>query len=194
MDNRATYSGSANSGGGSVSAPVILALGLAVLLAVRLVGLSFNATDLFFDEAQYWSWSREPAFGYYSKPPLIAWIIGLATTVCGDSTACIRLPAPLLHTATAVVVYLIGKRLHGTRVGLWSGLAFATLPGVSLSSSIISTDVPLLACWLWPCGHWSHSRTTPAAGARLSSSGWRWAWVSTPNTPWCFFSPASRLT
>ena len=156
MDNRATVPGSANpnadADGGILSAPVILALGLAVLLAVRIFGLSVNGTDLFFDEAQYWSWSREPAFGYYSKPPLIAWIIGLARTVCGDSTACIRLPAPLLHTVTAVVVYLIGKRLHGARVGLWSALAFATLPGVSLSSGIISTDVPLLACWavaLW---------------------------------------------
>ena len=152
MDNRATYPASANADGGSASAVVILAVGLALLLAARLVGLGFNATDLFFDEAQYWSWSREAAFGYYSKPPLIAWIIGLATAVCGDSTACIRAPAPLLHTATAVVVYLIGKRLHGARVGLWSALAFATLPGVSLSSGIISTDVPLLACWavaLW---------------------------------------------
>jgi hypothetical protein len=32
-------------------------------------------------------------------------------------------------------------------VGLWSGLSFATLPGVALSSGIISTDVPLLTSW-----------------------------------------------
>ena len=29
----------------------------------------------------------------------------------------------------------------------WSALAFATLPGVSLSAGMISTDVPLLLCW-----------------------------------------------
>jgi hypothetical protein len=45
-----------------------LAIALAGLLALRIVGLWFNQTDLFFDEAQYWSWGKEPAFGYYSKP------------------------------------------------------------------------------------------------------------------------------
>jgi hypothetical protein len=34
--------------------------------------------DLFFDESQYWSWSRDLAFGYIYKPPLLAWIIGAA--------------------------------------------------------------------------------------------------------------------
>jgi 4-amino-4-deoxy-L-arabinose transferase-like glycosyltransferase len=79
----------------------ILAVALAALLLVRLVALRYNATDLFFDEAQYWNWSQEPAFGYYSKPPLIAWLIGASTALCGASEFCIRLPSPLVHTATA---------------------------------------------------------------------------------------------
>ena len=138
--------------GVSMSASLILAAALAALLIVRIVALWFNATDLFFDEAQYWSWGKEPAFGYYSKPPLIAWIIGLTTAVCGDSTFCVRLPAPLLHTATAAVIFLIGRRFLSEAAGLAAALAFVTLPGVSLSSGIISTDVPLLLAWalaLW---------------------------------------------
>lgn len=129
-----------------------LGAGLALLLTVRVVALRFNATELFFDEAQYWSWAQEPAFGYYSKPPLIAWIIAAFGHACGDSTFCIRLAAPVLHTVTAGVTFLIGRRLAGDRIGLWAALTFATLPGVSFSSGIISTDVPLLACWalaLW---------------------------------------------
>ena len=132
--------------------PVALWAGLGVLLAVRLAALKLNATDLFFDEAQYWSWSLEPAFGYYSKPPLIAWVIGAATAICGSGEFCIRLPSPLVHTATALVVFMIGRRLYSTSVGLWSALGFATLPGISLSAGIISTDMPLLLCWalaLW---------------------------------------------
>src|SRR5688572_16058438 len=132
--------------------PVLLWAGLGLLLLARLVALGLNGTDLFFDEAQYWSWSLEPAWGYYSKPPLIAWVIGAATAVCGSGEFCIRLPSPLLHTATALMVFLIGRRLYDTQTGLWSALAFATLPGVSLSAGIISTDVPLLLCWavaLW---------------------------------------------
>jgi 4-amino-4-deoxy-L-arabinose transferase-like glycosyltransferase len=134
--------------------PLALTLGLGALLAVRVAALALNRTDLFFDEAQYWSWSLEPALGYYSKPPLIAWLIGLSTAVCGGSEFCVRLPAPLVHTATSIAVYAFASRLYRDRpeIGLWSALAFATLPGVSLSSGIISTDVPLLLCWavgLW---------------------------------------------
>ncbi len=125
----------------------LLVGGLAVLLALRVAALYFNRTDLFFDEAQYWFWSLEPDFGYYSKPPLIAWIIGLFTGVCGVSEFCIRLPSPFLHTATALGVFLIGRQLYDTRTGVLSALVFATLPAVSLSSELISTDVPLLVFW-----------------------------------------------
>ena len=125
----------------------ILIAGLATLLCVRLLALYWNATDLFFDEAQYWAWSEQPAFGYFSKPPLVAWLIRAATEVCGPGEACVRLPSPLVHTATALAVFVLGRRLYDARVGALSGLAFATLPGVSLSAGLISTDVPLLMCW-----------------------------------------------
>ena len=125
---------------------VLLAV-LGALLAVRLVALSVNATDLFFDEAQYWSWSLEPAFGYYSKPPLIAWVIRAAADTCGVSEFCVRLPSPIIHSATALAIHGVGAHLYGRQVGFWSAVVFATLPGVSLSSGIISTDVPLLFFW-----------------------------------------------
>ncbi len=126
---------------------LLFAVFLAALLAARVGALHLNGTDLFFDEAQYWAWSEEPAFGYYSKPPLIAWVIRAATELCGDAEACVRLPSPLIHSATAVVIFLLAARLYDARVGAYSGLAFATLPGVSVSAGIISTDVPLLLAW-----------------------------------------------
>lgn len=125
----------------------LFAVALTTLLAVRLAALYFNGTDLFFDEAQYWYWSLEPAFGYYSKPPLIAWIIRASTDTCGLSEFCIRLPSPLIHTLTAIAVFAIGRQLYSTRTGVIAGLVMATLPGVSVSAGIISTDVPLLLFW-----------------------------------------------
>ena len=130
-----------------LAAVPMLLLALGALLAWRLVALAMNGTDLFFDEAQYWSWAQTPAFGYYSKPPLVAALIGAAGAVCGDGTFCVRVASPILHTLTAVLVFLIGRRLFDDRIGLWAALTFATLPGVSLSAGIISTDVPLLAAW-----------------------------------------------
>ena len=42
------------------------------------------------------------------------------------------------------VIFALGRQLYDARTGFWSGLVYATLPGVSLSSSLISTDAPLL--------------------------------------------------
>jgi hypothetical protein len=120
---------------------------LGVLLALRLISLAFNTTELFFDEAQYWSWGKEPAFGYFSKPPLLAWILGAVTAIFGDSEFAVRMASPVLHSLTAYVIFLIGDRLFDPRTGFWSAVTYATLPAVSLSATIISTDVPLLLCW-----------------------------------------------
>lgn len=135
--------------GGERALPWFAALVVACLaiLGLRLVALHYNATDLFFDEAQYWFWGTEFAFGYYSKPPLIGWVIAATTSVCGNEVFCVRLASPLLHTATAVAIFVAANALYGPKVGFWSGVVYATLPAVSLSAGIISTDVPLLTCY-----------------------------------------------
>lgn len=123
---------------------LLLALILLGLLAFRVGALAVNHTDLFFDEAQYWTWSERLDFGYFSKPPMIAWVIRGFTGICGDSTFCIRLASPLIHTGTALLIYVCAKRLYTAQAGFWSAIVFATLPGISFSSGLISTDVPLL--------------------------------------------------
>lgn len=120
---------------------------LAAILAIRIVSLWFNNTELFFDEAQYWAWGKDPAFGYFSKPPVLGWLLGAATAICGDSAFCIRLPSPLLHTATAFLVFGIAQTLFDARTGFWAALLYILLPAVSLSSTLSSTDVPLLFFW-----------------------------------------------
>lgn len=120
---------------------------LSVLTLIRLVGLRWSVVDLFFDEAQYWAWSRELAFGYFSKPPLLAWIIAGAERICGDSEACLRAPAPIFYLGTSLLTYAIGRALYDARVAFWSALVIASAPGVVFSARIISTDVPLLFFW-----------------------------------------------
>ena len=135
---------------GRTSGATSFAAFLVILCAIgvfRLVALAFNGTELYMDEAQYWAWSRDLSFGYFSKPPLIAWLIHATTSLCGESEFCVRLPATTLHLLTAVLVYALAARLYSAEVAFWSGLGYALLPAVSLSSGIISTDVPLLAAW-----------------------------------------------
>ncbi len=141
---------------------------LVALAAVRIVGLNYSTVDLFFDEAQYWAWSRELAFGYFSKPPLMAWIIGAADLVCGSGEACIRAAAPLFYLGTCVIVYFIANDLYGRDTAAWSALAMALGTGVAFSSRIVSTDVPLLL--FWALALLAYVRLLPAAD-------WRWAAV-----------------
>ena len=130
-------------------ATVAVVVGLALL---RLVALRFSVVDLYADEAQYWSWSRDLALGYYTKPPLLAWIIAASGHVCGSAEWCVRAPAPLLYAATSLVVYAIGRQLYDERTGFWAALMTSLATGVVFSARIISTDVPLLFFWalaLW---------------------------------------------
>jgi 4-amino-4-deoxy-L-arabinose transferase-like glycosyltransferase len=122
-------------------------VGVAAITGLRLLWLALQPADLYPDEAQYWVWSQQLALGYYSKPPLVAWLIALTTGLFGDSEFAVRLSAPLLHAGAAIFVYGIGTRLYGPRIGFWSALTYASLPGVSVSAFIISTDAALLFFW-----------------------------------------------
>lgn len=125
----------------------LLASVVGALTLARLVALGFSVVDLFPDEARYWWWSRTPAFGYSSKPPLIAWVIAVVTNIGGNSEACVRAAAPVFYAGTALVGFLIARHLYGERVGFWSGLCLSLATGVVYSARIISTDVALLFFW-----------------------------------------------
>ncbi len=127
--------------------PLWTATALTLLTAARLLWLKYSSAGLYPDEAQYWFWAQHPAFGYYSKPPLIAWVIALTTASFGDSEFAVRLAAPLLHAIAAGFVCATAARLYDRRTAFWAALGYATLPGVSLSAFIISTDAVLLPCW-----------------------------------------------
>jgi len=126
---------------------LLTALCLALLLAFRLLALYASKVDLVMDEAQYWTWSRDFDFGYFSKPPMIAWVIRAMGETCGLSEACTRAASPILYTLTSGLLFVIGKMLFNARVGFWTAILFATLPGVSYASALITTDAPLIFLW-----------------------------------------------
>lgn len=125
-----------------------LSLTIGLLLTLwHLAALSFGAVDVSFDEGQYWGWAQAPAFGYYSKPPMVAWAIAGTTSICGDGAACVKSSSALFHFGTGLVIFLIGRRMFGGAAGFWSALVYWTMPGVALSSLVVSTDPPLLFFW-----------------------------------------------
>jgi 4-amino-4-deoxy-L-arabinose transferase-like glycosyltransferase len=122
-------------------------LAVAAVTLLRLVWLATDEPNLYADEAQYWVWAQDLRLGYYTKPPLIAWLIAGTTALCGEGEGCVRLASPLLHAATALLLGAAAARLFDRRIGFWTALTYATLPAVSVSSTIASTDAPLLTAW-----------------------------------------------
>lgn len=132
--------------------PAALAV-VAGVTALRLVALAFNRTDLFVDEAQYWLWGQALDWGYYSKPPLIAWVIRGVTDLAGsDAPLWVRMPGAVLHGLTALILGAVAARLFPGRAAFWVAVGYVTLPMVTVGALLFSTDtvmLPLLAGALW---------------------------------------------
>jgi len=125
----------------------ILAL-LAALTAARLiVNAWLDPLPLSGDEAQYWLYGEHLAGGYYSKPPLLPWLMRASTELFGDAPWAMRLPSVVLHAAIALVLFLLGRELFDRAVGAVAALVYLTLPAVSVSSMIASTDPPMMLGW-----------------------------------------------
>ncbi len=122
-----------------------------LLLVYRVWLIEHSGISLFFDEAQYWDWSRHLAWGYYSKPPMIAGLIWLSTHLFGDSVVAVKLLTMLLYPVTALVMVGFARALwptsSGVRTGVVAGALFLTLPMVGALGLFASTDAPLLLCW-----------------------------------------------
>jgi 4-amino-4-deoxy-L-arabinose transferase-like glycosyltransferase len=128
----------------------LLAL-IAVLLAYRLWMVGHTGISLFFDEAQYWDWSKHLAWGYFSKPPLIAGLIWLSTALFGSGVLGVKALVMLLYPATALCMVGFARALwptsSGVRTGMVAGALFMTIPMVALMGLFASTDAPLILCW-----------------------------------------------
>jgi 4-amino-4-deoxy-L-arabinose transferase-like glycosyltransferase len=132
-----------------------------ILLAafLRLAYLTSDASlDLSPDEAHYWDWSRHLDLSYYSKGPLVAyliragcWLAGpLSRELTGTEMLAVRLPAvicgSLLLASLYVLTALVFKR---ERLAL-AVVAFAlTLPLFAAGSTLMTIDAPYTCCWGW---------------------------------------------
>ena len=107
----------------------------------RIALLAWDQKQLFVDEMQYWFWGQDFAFGYFSKPPAIAWLIRAVTDLAGsDAPFWVRLPAPILHGITALLLGALAARLADGRAALWTVATYLSLPLVAVGSLLMTTD------------------------------------------------------
>ena len=121
--------------------------GLFLLFLFRILYLAFFPYGLAGDETYYWDWGRHLDWGYFSKPPLIGWLMALAAWVGGNSTFGIRIFALLLGTGTLIFLFLLGRRMYDSRTAFWGVAAMAACPGNAALNLLLTIDAPLLFFW-----------------------------------------------
>ncbi len=137
-----------------------LAVGLILLVtALRaLYVLYLCPYDLAPDEGHYWDWARHLDWSYYSKGPLVAWIIragcelfgDLAISTNGTLMPAVRLPAVLCGSGTLAALYVLTWQTYRSdRLALGVVLIVLTLPSFVVLSIVMTIDAPFLCCWSW---------------------------------------------
>ena len=80
--------------------------------SARLTALLFTNFDLFGDEAQYWLWSEDLDFGYYSKPPFLSWAIAVWASVFGNSFIALKTLPFVMYFFTSFVIYFVSLEIY----------------------------------------------------------------------------------
>ncbi|MDD4915536.1 MAG: glycosyltransferase family 39 protein [Methylococcales bacterium] len=124
---------------------------IALLLALFVLRSGFLLVEnigLMGDESYYWDWSRHPAWCYYSKPPMVAWLIGVFTWLLGDYTASLRLPAVIAGTVFLWFFHATAKAFYGRRAAAFALLMILATPANVLANLLMTIDAPLYCFWM----------------------------------------------
>lgn len=130
-----------------------LLLGLLFLKSIILLGfIVYGNIGLGPDEAQYWTWSQSLDWGYYSKPPGIAWQIWLGTQWFGNTELGVRFLSVVMGIAQAFAIYWLAIQCRlESRTAFWCGIIMAFSPVGVIGSFLAITDIGFLLFWTLAC-------------------------------------------
>jgi len=126
----------------------LLILLLSAFSLFRLYYILHGPLDLSPDEAHYWEWSRRLDMSYYSKGPMIAYLISLGTSIFGDTVLGIRIMAVIFMGASTITIFYLGKKLHDETVGLASAFILNIIPLFATFGIIFTIDSPFIFFWI----------------------------------------------
>ena len=106
-----------------------------------------GSIDLIPQEAYYWNYAQRPALGYLDHPPMVAWLIWLATSVFGDSEFGVRIVAMLAWLTAAFFTFRLTKNLFGQTAAFVALMLLSILPFYFLIGILTTPDAPLTAAW-----------------------------------------------
>jgi 4-amino-4-deoxy-L-arabinose transferase-like glycosyltransferase len=117
-------------------------------LVVKIVYVNYSPYDLHTEEAQYWLWSKNLAWSYYSKPPLVGWMNWIATQILGDTEIAVKSNALFVGFLLPILMYLITKRYFGfPKLAFTSSLILMVMPYYTYITMFFTTDTYLVFFW-----------------------------------------------
>jgi len=129
-----------------------LTLLLLLKTALLILVILYAGIGLGPDEAQYWTWSRDLDWGYYSKPPGIAWQIWLGCQLCGNTELGVRLISLFFGIFLSLSVYFLSRAVHlKPQTAFWAGVIMAFSPLGVLGAFLAITDGGLALFWTLAC-------------------------------------------
>ena len=141
---------------------------LIVVTALRAgYALLFGAEyDLAGDEAYYWDWGRRPDWGYYSKPPMIGWLMGVVGWVSNNKEWGIRLAPLVLGTLCLIATQKLARRLYGAKTAFLAAALMVCTPGNAGLNLFFTIDSPLVLAWTLALAFfWSAKQSPKSWGA-----------------------------
>lgn len=103
--------------------------------------------DLAGDEAYYWDWGRRLDWGYFSKPPMIGWLMGLVGRLSGNQEWAIRLAPLLLGTGSLIGLHRLARAMFDARTAFLAVLLVVLTPGNAALNLLFTIDAPLVLTW-----------------------------------------------
>lgn len=104
--------------------------------------------NLFTEEAQYWLWSKNLDWHYYSKPPMVALLNYISTALIGNTEFAIRIIPILFGLGTAWVVYLFARHIYQSdKLASIAGVIFLGMPIHLLEFTFHTTDTSMTFFW-----------------------------------------------
>lgn len=114
---------------------------------MRLVYAWFFPANPAGDEAYYWDWGRRLDYGYFSKPPFIAWLYAFVDWAGQSTVFGIRATAAVLGALTLLVVFRLATELFDSETGFAVTLIALATPANSAVSFLLTIDAPLMFFW-----------------------------------------------
>jgi 4-amino-4-deoxy-L-arabinose transferase-like glycosyltransferase len=153
------------------AASVLLIAGFAALNIFYLVAGCPH--DLAPDEAHYWDWSRHLDWCYYSKGPLVAWLVRASCELFGNTMPAVRLPAVLGHALLMLALHRLTLRAFGNERLAFVAIALGmTVPALAALGVMMTIDSPYLCCWAWACVFAQSASASASEGGTGVSPVW----------------------